>query len=94
MSLKEILITEEISKVFVSSIPTTNGNRLFVYFNKLYPELEQGETIKYEGDVENIVANTSKIFVEKRSIYSFEHTLEELIRQAISDEHKLIEQYG
>ena len=100
MSLKEILITEEISKVFVSSIPKGSGHRFFVYFNKLYPELEQGETVEFEGDVENIIANASKVFVEKSNYtinhvqYFINHTLEELIKQAISDEHKLIEQYG
>lgn len=100
MGLKEILITEEISKVFVSSIPKGSGNRLFVYFNDLYPKLEQGETIEFEGDVENIIANASKVFVEKsnctinRVHFFTKHTLEELIKQAISDEHELIEKYG
>lgn len=89
MSLKEILTTEEIGKIFVSSIPQDNGNRLFVYFNHLYPELEQGETIEYEGDIENVVTNSTKVFVEKRGIYDVEYTLEELIRKALHNEYEL-----
>lgn len=90
MSLKEILVTEEIGKIFVSSIPQDNGNRLFVYFNHLYPELEQGETIEYEGDIENVVTNSTKVFVEKRGIYDVEYTLEELIRKALHDEYEFV----
>lgn len=90
MSLKEILVTEEIAKIFVSSIPKDNGNRLFVYFNHLYPELEPGETIEYEGNVEDVVTNSTKVFVEKRGIYDVEYTLKELIIKAIHDEYKLV----
>lgn len=89
MSLKEILTTEEIDKIFVSSIPQDNGNRLFVYFNHLYPELEQGETIEYEGNIEDVAANSAKVFVEKRGIYDVEYTLEELIMKALHDEYEL-----
>jgi hypothetical protein len=90
MSLKEILTTEEIGKIFVSSIPQDNGNRLFVYFNHLYPELEPGETIKYEGDIDDVVTNSTKVFIEKRGIYDVEYTLEELIRKALHDEYELV----
>lgn len=90
MSLKEILIAEEIDKIFVSSIPKDNGNnRLFVYFNQLYPELEPGETIEYEGDVENVATNSTKIFVEKHNTYNIKCTLEELIIKALHDEYEL-----
>lgn len=89
MSLKEILIAEEIDKVFVSSIPQDNGDRLFVYFNHLYPELESGETIEYEGDIESVVTDSIKVFVEKHSIYDVEYTLEELIIKALHDEYEL-----
>lgn len=88
MSLKEILIAEEIDKVFVSSIPEDEGNRLFVYFNQLYPELEPDETIEYEGDIESIVTNSTKIFVEKHNTYNVECTLEGLIIKAIHEEDK------
>ena len=90
MSLKEILTNEEIGKIFVSSIPQDNGNHLFVYFNHLYPELEQGETIEYEGDIEDVAAHSTKVFVEKRGIYDVEYTLEELIRKALHDEYELV----
>ena len=87
MSLKEILITEEIGKIFVSSIPQDNGNnRLFVYFNQLYPELEPGETIEYEGNIEDVVINSTKVFVEN----NVEYTLEELIIKALHDEYELV----
>ena len=90
MSLKEILTTEEIGKIIVSSIPLDNGNRLFVYFNHVYPELEQGETIEYEGNIEDVAANSTKVFVEKRGIYNVEYTLEELIIKALHDEYELV----
>lgn len=90
MSLKEILTTEEIGKIIVSSIPLDNGNRLFVYFNHVYPELEQGETIEYEGDIEDVAANSTKVFVEKRGIYDVEYTLKELIIKALQDEYNLV----
>jgi hypothetical protein len=90
MSLKEILTTEEIGKIIVSSIPQDNGNRLFVYFNHVYPELEQGETIEYEGDIEDVAANSTKVFVEKRGIYDVEYTLKELIVKALQDEYNLV----
>ena len=90
MSLKEILVNEEIGKIIVSSIPQDNGNRLFVYFNHVYPELEQGETIEYEGDIEDADANSTKVFVEKRGIYDVEYTLKELIVKALQDEYNLV----
>jgi hypothetical protein len=90
MSIKEILTTEEIGKIIVSSIPKDNGNRLFVYFNHIYPELEPGETIEYEGNIEDVVANSTKVFVEKRGINNVEYTLEELIIKALHDEYELV----
>lgn len=87
--LKQLLIEEEISKVFVSSIPKDDGNHLFVYFNHLYPELETGETIEYEGNIEDVSANSTKVFVEKYGIYDVEYTLEELIIKALHDEYEL-----
>lgn len=90
MSLKEILTTEEIGKIIVSSIPQDNGSRLFVYFNHVYPELEQGETIEYEGNIEDVAANSTKVFIEKRGIYDVEYTLEELIIKALHDEYELV----
>lgn len=86
MSLKEILTTEEIGKILVSSIPKDNGNRLFVYFNHIYPELEPGETIEYEGDIEDVAINSTKVFVEN----NVEYTLEELIIKALHDEYELV----
>lgn len=91
MSLKEILTTEEIGKIFVSSIPKDNrNNRLFVYFNQIYPELEPGETIEYEGDVEDVATNSTKVFIEKHNAYNTERTLEELIIKALHDECELV----
>jgi hypothetical protein len=86
MSLKEILINEEIGKIIVSSIPQDNGNRLFVYFNHVYPELEPGETIEYEGNIEDVATNSTKVFVEN----NVEYTLEELIIKALHDEYELV----
>ena len=86
MSLKEILTNEEIGKIIVSSIPLDNGNRLFVYFNHVYPELEPGETIEYEGNIEDVVTNSTKVFVEN----NVEYTLEELIIKALHDEYELV----
>mgnify|MGYP006967303252 CR=1 FL=1 len=86
MSLKEILTTEEIGKILISSIPIDNGNRLFVYFNNIYPELEPGETIEYEGNIEDVVTNSTKVFVEN----NVEYTLEELIVKALHDEYELV----
>lgn len=86
MSIKEILTTEEIGKILVSSIPKDNGNRLFVYFNHIYPELEPGETIEYEGNIEDVAVNSTKVFVEN----NVEYTLEELIVKALHDEYELV----
>lgn len=90
MSLKEILIAEEIGKIFVSSIPQDDGNHLFVYFNQLYPELEPGETIEYEGNIEDVAVNSTKVFVEKHNTYNIEYTLEELVVKALHDEYELV----
>lgn len=93
MNLKEILINEEIDKIFVSSIPQDNGNnRLFVYFNKIYPELDPGEIVEYEGNIEDVAANSTKTFVEKHNTYNIESTLEELIIKALHDEYDLVEE--
>ena len=90
MSLKEILIAEEIDKVFVSSIPRTDGfRRFFVYFNQIDEELEYDENIEYEGDIENIIANVDKVFSECFGSHSIEHTLESLIMNAIHDEYQI-----
>lgn len=87
MSLKEILVAEEIGKIFISSIPQDNGNnRLFVYFNQIYPELDPGEIVEYEGDVEDVATNNTKVFVEN----NVEYTLEELIIKALHDECELV----
>ena len=91
MSLKEILVAEEIGKIFISSIPQNNGNnRLFVYFNQIYPELDPGEIVEYEGDVEDVAVNSTKIFVEKHNTYNIECTLEELIIKALHGECELV----
>lgn len=91
MSLKEILIIEEIDKVFVSSIPRDGHVGFFVYFNRVDEELiEEDENIEYEGDIENIIANSDKEFSECFGDYSIEHTLESLIMNAIHDEYQLV----
>ena len=90
MNLKEILIIEEIDKVFVSSVPRNGHIGFFVYFNRVVEELvEEGENIEFEGDIENIIANANKIFSECFEGYSIEHTLESLIMKAIHDEYQI-----
>ena len=90
MEFKEILIIEEIDKVFVSSIPRNGHVEFFVYFNQVVEELvEEGENIEFEGDIENIIAHANKIFSECFGDYSIEHTLESLIMKAIHDEYQI-----
>jgi hypothetical protein len=92
MDFKEILIAEEIDKVFVSSIPKTDGfRRFFVYFNRIDEELvEYDENIEYEGDIENIIANADKVFSECFGDHSIEHTLKSLIMDAIHEEYRIM----
>lgn len=90
MDFKEILVIEEIDKVFVSSIPRNGHIGFFVYFNRVDEELvEEDENIEYEGDIENIITNADKVFSECFGDYSIEHTLESLIMKAIHDEYQL-----
>ena len=91
MDFKEILIAEEIDKVFVSSIPRTDGFRKFiVYFIQMDEELEYDENIEYEGDIENIIANVDKVFSECFGSHSIEHTLKSLIMDAIHEEYRIM----
>lgn len=90
MEFKEILVIEEIDRVFVSSIPRNGHIIFFVYFNRVVEELvEEGENIEYEGNIENIIANADKVFSECFGDYSIEHTLESLIMNAIHDEYQI-----
>lgn len=90
MDFKEILVIEEIDKVFVSSIPRNGHIGFFVYFNRVDEELvEEDENIEYEGDIENIITNADKVFSECFGDYSIEHTLESLIMNAIHDEYQI-----